>query len=286
MLAARLTGPDENWFSGPLAGPLELFYAPHHHASTPVRLAVSPGLCTKTSMTSTRLLPIATKRLYQQISELLRQSIDNGTFAVGSFLPPERELAEQLRVSRTSVREALIALEVEGRVSVRVGAGVQVLVPPAPAARAVAATDAPIGPLDLLDARLIVEPETAALAAANARAQDVTRLQDWCTQLARDYRHGSRTHDADRAFHLDIARISGNAALELLVSQLWDQRQNVLQKRFEAIFATQQGYEATEHDHADILSAIKARDSGGARAAMHRHLTRVRDRLVRAIDGT
>ncbi|MCW5644408.1 MAG: FadR family transcriptional regulator [Rhodoferax sp.] len=237
-------------------------------------------------MTTTRLPPIAPKRLYQQISELLRQSIDDGTFAVGSFLPPERELAEQLRVSRTSVREALIALEVEGRVSVRVGAGVQVLAPAARATRVAAASDAPIGPLDLLDARLVIEPETAALAAENARGPDVVRLQEWCAQMARDYRKGSRTHDADRAFHLDLARIGGNAALELLVTQLWALRQNVLQARFEAIFSTQQGYEATERDHADILAAVQARDAGAARDAMRRHLMRVRDRLVRAIDGT
>jgi len=234
-------------------------------------------------MATTRLPPIASKRLYQQISELLRQSIIDGTFAVGSYLPAERELAEQLRVSRTSVREALIALEVEGRVSVKVGAGVQVLPPPARAIRPVTGPEAPIGPLDVLDARLIVEPETAALAAVNACAQDVTRLQDWCTRLAREYSRDSRTHDADRAFHLDIARISGNAALELLVGQLWDQRQNALQRRFEAIFATPEGYEATERDHVAIVAAIQAQDAHAARNAMHNHLMRVRERLVRAL---
>jgi DNA-binding FadR family transcriptional regulator len=243
------------------------------------------GICTGFSMAKTRLPPIASKRLYQQISELLRQSIIDGTFAVGSYLPPERELAEQLRVSRTSVREALIALEVEGRVSVKVGAGVQVLPPAWRAARPVTGSDAPIGPLDVLDARLIVEPETAALAAVNARAQDVARLQEWCMQLAREYRQDSRTHAADRAFHLDIARLSGNAALELLGGQLWDQRQNALQRRFEAIFATPEGYEVTERDHAAILAAIRAQDTRAARNAMRNHLMRVRERLARALVG-
>jgi DNA-binding FadR family transcriptional regulator len=237
-------------------------------------------------MNSPRLPPIASKRLYQQISDLLRQSIDDGTFAVGSYLPPERELAEQLRVSRTSVREALIALEVEGRVSVKVGAGVQVLAPPPRTARPLAEPEAPIGPLDVLDARLVVEPETAALAATNARAEDVARLQDWCARLARDYRQDSRTHDADRGFHMDIARISGNAALETLVGMLWDQRRSALQRRFETIFATPEGYEATERDHAAIVNAIQSRDARAARDAMRNHLMRVRERLARALVDT
>jgi DNA-binding FadR family transcriptional regulator len=189
-------------------------------------------------------------------------------------------------VSRTSVREALIALEVEGRVSVRVGAGVQVLSPPIRTTRSALLSDAPIGPLDLLDARLIVEPETAALAAVNARAQDVARLEEWCRQLTTEHREGLHRHDADRAFHLEIARTSGNAALELLVGQLWAQRQNVLQKRFEAIFGTPEGYTATETDHRSIVDAIRVRDCGGAREAMRKHLVRVRERLARAIaDG-
>jgi len=231
----------------------------------------------------TRLPPIESKRLYQQISELLLRSIDDGTFAVGSYLPPERELADQLKVSRTSVREALIALEVAGRVSVRVGAGVQVLPPSAQAAKPKAAAEAPIGPLDLLDARLVVEPETAALAARHASAEDVARLQNWCVEMGNEYRGASRKHVADRAFHLDIARISGNAALELTVATLWDQRRTALQERFESIFATPEGFEATERDHQALVDAIGAHDVRGARGAMKKHLERVRQRMARAL---
>src|SRR5947207_8651478 len=66
-------------------------------------------------------------RLYRQIANLLSERIDDGYFPAGSLLPPERDLAQQLGVSRTSVREALIALEVTGKVSIRVGHGVQIL---------------------------------------------------------------------------------------------------------------------------------------------------------------
>src|ERR1700721_2584693 len=70
-----------------------------------------------------RLPQVEPVRLYRQIAALIGDRIDNGSFSVGSLLPAERDLAEQLGVSRTSVREALIALEVSGKVSLRVGHG-------------------------------------------------------------------------------------------------------------------------------------------------------------------
>ena len=73
---------------------------------------------------------IIPRRLYRQVADQLRQLIDAGEFPVGSRLPPERDLAMQLGISRPTVREALIALEVDGRVSIRVGSGIHVLPPP------------------------------------------------------------------------------------------------------------------------------------------------------------
>jgi len=73
------------------------------------------------------ILPtIQPKRLYRQIADLLANHIRNGEFPAGSYLPSERDLAKQLGVSRSSVREALIALEVSGLVEIRVGNGVYV----------------------------------------------------------------------------------------------------------------------------------------------------------------
>ena len=83
---------------------------------------------------------VEAQRLYQQIAQQLRQLIAGGEFPPGSRLPAERELASQLGVSRPSVREALIALEVEGWVEVRTGSGVYVLTRTAPERQKVAAT--------------------------------------------------------------------------------------------------------------------------------------------------
>ena len=68
--------------------------------------------------------PVESRRLYQQIADQIRELIDRGGFDAGTRLPPERDLAQQLGVSRPSLREALIALDVEGRVEVRSGSGV------------------------------------------------------------------------------------------------------------------------------------------------------------------
>src|SRR4051812_28449907 len=116
------------------------------------------------------LQAVDNRRLYRQIADQIAALIERGEYAVGERLPPEGDLAKQLGVSRPSVREALIALEVEGYVAVRVGSGVYVVGPqPAEPAR-VAATDS--GPFELIKARWLIEAECAAMAAkAATRAQ-------------------------------------------------------------------------------------------------------------------
>src|SRR3954468_149124 len=101
------------------------------------------------------LQAVESQRLYRQIAEQIRALIARGEFATGSRLPAERDLARQLGVSRPSVREALIALEVEGLVDVRIGSGIYVRAPDA-----AVATDAPeaaAGPFELLRARYVIE---------------------------------------------------------------------------------------------------------------------------------
>jgi GntR family transcriptional repressor for pyruvate dehydrogenase complex len=113
------------------------------------------------------LQSIEPRRLYRQIAEQLRALIRAGEYPVGSRLPPERDLAAQLKVSRPSVREALIALEVEGLVEVRMGSGIWVIAPePAPSA---AYIDGVLSPFEIIRARQLIECELAALAAARGQ---------------------------------------------------------------------------------------------------------------------
>src|SRR5512132_3028456 len=124
---------------------------------------------------------IEPRRLYRQIAEQIRALIQSGEFRAGSRLPPERDLARELGVSRPSVREALIALEVEGLVEVRIGSGIYVLgpaKPPAPDQEQAA------GPFELLRARYVVESECAALAAKSARKGQVDAIEEAFEQMA------------------------------------------------------------------------------------------------------
>src|SRR4051794_12008318 len=122
------------------------------------------------------LQAVEPRRLYRQIADQIAGLIANGEFAPGSRLPAERELAASLGVSRASVREAIISLEMGGHVEVRVGTGIFVAGKPANAAAP--AGDAGPGPFDLLNARKVVEGEIVALAATNAKAADIDALQN------------------------------------------------------------------------------------------------------------
>ena len=124
------------------------------------------------------LQAVESRRLYRQIADQIAALIEGGEYPVGSRLPPERDLARQLRVSRPSVREALIALEVEGYVEVRVGSGVYVrsnTASPAPAPADELPEDS--GPFELIRARWLIEAECAALAAKNASKAQVTAIE-------------------------------------------------------------------------------------------------------------
>ena len=117
---------------------------------------------------------IEPRRLYRRIADQLRLLIDQGEFPVGSRLPAERELATQLGVSRPTVREALIALEVEGRLRIRVGSGIYVI-EPQPAA-AVSNSASIEGPFEILRARAFVESAIAEEAARLAKPEDIAAL--------------------------------------------------------------------------------------------------------------
>ncbi|MEP7181403.1 MAG: FadR/GntR family transcriptional regulator [Betaproteobacteria bacterium] len=222
------------------------------------------------------LQTIEPMRLYRQIAGQIASLIDSGEFRAGARLPPERELAGLLGVSRTSVREAIIALEIAGRVEVRVGTGIFVTAdrraPDAGADR-----DVGPGPFELLAARSLVEGEIAALAARKATKLDLTALRETIdTMRAHAGADDFAVRDAaDRAFHVRVAEASGNGALPPIVRQLWDQRRGELWAKIEEHFHSPALRSKTLTDHEAITAAIAAHDADGARAAMHRHLQRV-----------
>jgi len=223
------------------------------------------------------------KRLYRQIADQLAQLIARGEFPAGTRLPAERELAASFGVSRASVREAIISLEMSGLVEVRVGTGI--FVTPQPEAANRPRGDAGPGPFELLAARKLVEGEIAALAARNATAADAAALRESVARLERQLDDFAAREAEDRDFHLLLAKATGNGSLQLVVDGLWNQRAE-LWGRLQRHFHTADLAARTIRDHAAIASAIAAGDPDAARAAMHRHLTRVMREFQRGVDNT
>jgi DNA-binding FadR family transcriptional regulator len=222
---------------------------------------------------------IEPRRLYRQIADQLRALIDGGEFAPGSRLPAERELAQQLGVSRPSVREALIALEVEGVVEVRMGSGVYVR---SRAARAVAVVPAVEGegPLETIRARQVVEGELAARAALASSPALVAALTEAVDQMEQDIDAGLMPLRGDRLFHLRMAEAAENAPLLRVVTQLFDERNNPLFERLGRHFENAANWRAAVAEHRRVVQAVAAGDPEAARAAMREHLQRSHDRFT------
>jgi len=208
--------------------------------------------------------------------------IDSGEFPAGSRLPAERELASLLGVSRTSVREAIISLEIAGRVEVRVGSGIFVAKPGA--AQIAGLDDEGPSPFELLAARRLIEGEVAALAARTIKKADIAQLRDTVVRMRDDSDDFTKRDAADREFHVRIAGATGNGSLALAVDGLWQQRRGKLWSRIETYFHTQKIREATLVDHTAIIDALERRDAAGARDAMHKHLARVEREFQRRWD--
>lgn len=214
---------------------------------------------------------VESRRLYRQIADQISELIDSGEYRRGARLPPERDLAKQLGVSRPSVREALIALEVEGYVEVRVGSGVYVTDNRRTGAPASGLSE-DSGPFELIRARWIIESECAALAAKHATKAQVRAIEEALEAMERDKGNNTMPLDNDRLFHLRIAEASGNSALALVVQTLWDQRMGPLFLRLEHHFDTPGLWEVAIREHREVVQAITKKNPAAARTAMRRHM--------------
>lgn len=235
-------------------------------------------------------------RLYRQIADQLRALISSGEYPPGSRLPAERELAKLLGVSRASVREAMIALEVVGLVEVRVGNGVLVCEPPVqqlsdepvmtqatraqwndidPELGIEVDFSAEIPPFALLQARRLIEPEAAALAADNASEQELRGIRLAFERNTLDNQESSHTHPGDRLFHIRIAQASGNPAYALMIQHLLGHRYGSMFQRLQAHYTSEDMPLRSEHEHRLVLEALERRDAVAARNAMAAHLDEV-----------
>ncbi|KAF1020229.1 MAG: putative L-lactate dehydrogenase operon regulatory protein [Paracidovorax wautersii] len=226
-------------------------------------------------MTDAPRLP-ETRRLYQQIADRVRELIHQGRYPGGSRLPPERDLALQLGVSRPSLREALIALEIEGTVEIRMGSGIYVCT--APARRPGLAVAMGESPIELMQARAALEGAVIALACVHATPAGMGRIRDSIEAMRLDIAQGVGVLAHDRQFHVCIAEMSGNSVLTSLVGTLFDERQSPLAEHLRARLEDRPTWELALQEHEQIYRALLARDPLAAQAAMRCHIQAASDR--------
>jgi DNA-binding FadR family transcriptional regulator len=225
------------------------------------------------------------RRLYRQIAKHLRDLIDSGEYPIGGRLPSERELADRLQVSRTSVREALIALEVEGLIRINVGSGIYVLGPSALRSTIASGETSIEGPFEILHAREILEPSVAAEAAILADPERVGILDRILAQMEQSGGN-DKWISLDREFHIAIAASLSNGVLARFIGQLFDQRMNPYFRRLASYFEDASTWNQALAEHRVIRDAIAARDPEAARQAMRQHLRLSQERFSRGFGET
>lgn len=218
-------------------------------------------------------------RLYERVAADIRGGLASGRWQIGDRLPSERDLAAHYRVSRPTVREAIIALEVDGLVEVKTNSGVYVAAL-APAEGTPAETG--VGGFELLEARRLIESQVAALAAGQIDEARLERLRALVNAMSEDDLMAAES--ADREFHLEIARATDNSALEMTVATLWDTRSRSPQYKLLTEKVRAAGVAPRRSEHERIVDALAGRDPARARDAMWDHLSRVIDALLEATE--
>jgi GntR family transcriptional repressor for pyruvate dehydrogenase complex len=178
------------------------------------------------------------------------------------------------------VREAIIALEVQGMVEVKIGSGTYVR-------RLPGKEDLPgfnISAFELTEARLLFEGESAALAATQVSEEEIAEIERLVREIARENNDPHGTEKADRAFHLAIARATRNGAIHEAIERLWDLRSTSPEAALLHEKARIANIKPVVDEHTAILDALRAHDPAAARAAMRNHLSQVIDSLLFATE--
>lgn len=210
---------------------------------------------------------IKSDRLYIKVAEQLRALIEKKVFKVGDKFPAERALAEKLGVSRPTIREAMIALELSGFIEIRTGSGIYVT--NSQSNNTIETIHKGISPFDILEMRYILEPEICALAATRIDDAQIKKLQEIIVEMeaakeAQDF------ENADSKLHNAIAEASQNSAMQASIKWLWKLREDSVLKNLVIEAIKKQGLCIEEHKR--IVMAITQRNPEKARLAMKNHL--------------
>ncbi|AWB66090.1 GntR family transcriptional regulator [Saccharobesus litoralis] len=225
---------------------------------------------------------ITTDRLYIKVADQLRQLIEDGTFKTGDRFPAERTLAEKLGVSRPTIREAMVALELAGLIEIRTGSGIYVA--DTPVEEQTELSQDGIGPFEILEMRYVLESEICALAARRITDDQLQELEDILQEMEGALSDGKACEEADNKFHLIIAQASQNTAMYESVKWLWNLRNREYKNTafFEKI--RDEGILPSIEEHRKILSALKNRDGERARLAMKNHIDSATENAAKHFD--
>jgi GntR family transcriptional regulator, transcriptional repressor for pyruvate dehydrogenase complex len=213
-------------------------------------------------------------RVYEQIVEQIDESILNGTLKPGDQLPSERELAQQFGVSRTAVREAVKSLHERGRLETYAGRGTFITDATSHGIRESLDRMTKVGGANHLSLLLVMlEPEIAALAAAQSGTQHIAAMRETISAMEQSFDDPEACIDADLDFHLALAEAVGNPIILALIDSIVD----VLREKRMRLFQVRGGVERARLHHGKILDAVEERNPAKAREAMRAHLKQVRE---------
>ncbi len=227
--------------------------------------------------------PIKQKRVYEEILEQIQQLVTEGTLKSGDRLISERDMAERLQVSRASVREAFSALDMLGILESRPGDGTFIRAVPResvlkPLALVVMLYNE--RKLDIMEVRMILEAESAALAAKRAGAEDLARIRGALNRLEQDFLGDRLGETSDADFHLAIADATENMVLAWFMNTVSDLLEATMRYSRQRLFENPENKEMLLLQHKKIFEAIFRRDPQGAKQAMTEHLKFVYDKIA------
>ena len=236
-------------------------------------------------MNTSPAIKIPSGRLYQKIALDLAARISDGAYGASGRLPTERRIAEEFDVSRTTVREALLALELMGVVEIRGRSGIYIIERGVAGERFAPTVDFGASLDESLELRLIIEVELVARAAMHASDMQLEAISSALARGWQEFAKGTydQPHpqppfagDPDCLFHFEIARAAQNTIGAHLIRQLWNALRTPLAEAAENRVQIAQYAELSLLDHDRILAALCAHDADAAKDAMTRHLQRYR----------
>lgn len=233
------------------------------------------------------LKPIKTKKIYEEIVDQIRQLLIDGHIKPGDKLPSERELIKSFKVSRSSIREALSALEMMGILEVRTGEGtfIRHIRPESMMASLAWSLYLDKGSiLEMLEVRKMIEVQAVGYAAERATDKEITQLSETLDKMKNNFENmGSVSEKADMMFHYTIAVATQNKITIKLMDTISDNLQHLIHATRPKLYEGKYTPELLYHEHEKIYKAIRTRNSEEARRQMLEHLNGVENEILKCL---